>query len=427
MSKMLSLEGFLQRNIILNLLWFMTTISVYSFAPLMNITLIEYFAVTEQELSFISSALIMGFIVAAFLNSYFMNNHVNIVKILLISLSVFLISLSIEFYLLTFETINLKVLTIFRTIDGLSSFLVIVTINHVISTKILRNKLRVKIISLMSSSSYIIKTISPIIMSMLITVTKEPSIIFLIAIILTIVSIYVIYVYKKYIYIKYTRILLKTVGSKKRKSLEEIKNYFKKEDSSSYYYRIYYLITEFCHNILRSNYDLIMPAALLLKYNLSLTQSTFLISLMVVGQSIQFLLSLVLKYLKIEFFYIIHLFAHLLIFILFFEYEINNMLLLGVLFLALGVSRAIFQIWKYEFGMKLISKKITLQNHNFISGTLSEFAHLLSYGLVGLLIFIPGQYENFKIFSISVIIFLMIMEIFKFLIERKNKLISIRD
>jgi len=424
MSKMLSLEGFLQRNIILNLLWFMTTISVYSFAPLMNITLIEYFAVTEQELSFISSALIMGFIVAAFLNSYFMNNHVNIVKILLISLSVFLISLSIEFYLLTFETINLKVLTIFRTIDGLSSFLVIVTINHVISTKILRNKLRVKIISLMSSSSYIIKTISPIIMSMLITVTKEPSIIFLIAIILTIILIYVIYVYKKYIYIKYTRIL---VGSKKRKSLEEIKNYFKKEDSSRYYYRIYYLITEFCHNILRSNYDLIMPAALLLKYNLSLTQSTFLISLMVVGQSIQFLLSLVLKYLKIEFFYIIHLFAHLLIFILFFEYEINNMLLLGVLFLALGVSRAMFQIWKYEIGMKLISKKITLQNHNFISGTLSEFAHLLSYGLVGLLIFIPGQYENFKIFSISVIIFLMIMEIFKFLIERKNKLISIRD
>jgi len=146
-----------------------------------------------------------------------------------------------------------------------------------------------------------------------------------------------------------------------------------------------------------------------------------------VGQSIQFLLSLVLKYLKIEFFYIIHLFAHLLIFILFFEYEINNMLLLGVLFLALGVSRAIFQIWKYEFGMKLISKKITLQNHNFLSGTLSEFAHLLSYGLVGLLIFIPGQYENFKIFLISVIIFLMIMEIFKFLIERKNKLISIRD
>lgn len=407
MANFLSLNGFLQRNVLLSLLWMFVTIGIYSFAPIINITLIKYFNINEQELSLISTSLIIGFIGANYLNSYFMNNHVNIVKILLYSLIVFLISISVEFYLFTNTKIDLNILILFRLLDGLSSYLFMTTIGHIISTKILKNKIRIKITSLMSTSNYIIKTLIPFFISGLIVFTQKPSILFLLAILCTIITIYLLIVYRRYIYFKYTRILLTITGTKKRNTKEEIKKYIDTTNLKEYIKRIYYLFMVINHNLLRSSYDLILPVMLIINYKLTLIESTFLISIMVVGQAMQFLTSFILKKINLIYFNYIHLVLHLSVLVILFKFEINNMMILSIIFLLLGISRSMYAIWDYEYGMRLINKEITIQNHNFISKTIGELGHLISYVAVTALVLTKGDYTNIGIYYIILPVFMI--------------------
>lgn len=397
MRDIFNIGGYLKRNINLNIVWLLTTIAIYSYAPLINTVLIEYYNMTEDKLSFLSGFFIFGFLFAFYLNNFFMNNHYNIVKILMVSNIGLLLCLIAEVLVFSADAFSFNSFVVLRVLDGFFGFLVSTTVVHIISSKILRNEFRIKITSLMSTVGYIVKTLMPILVSLLIVTTSTPAILFGVGIVLTSLSALIIYSNRKFLYFKYTRVLLNNTGSKKRNTMNEVGKFYDRR-VAGFYHRIYYLVVNGIHNIVRSAYDLVIPASLLINYNYNLAEVAVLISFMMVGQAMQFKIQFTLKIVDVEILYLAHLLISFVVIIsIFWWWEINYVFMMFMFFL-LGVSRSAYAIWTTDFGMKLISKDITLQNLQFINGLASEGSHLLGYGIVILLITNSGDYTLISLF-----------------------------
>ncbi len=412
MKEIFNLNGFLGRNKLLMSIWLICVVAVFSYVPLISTILIDFFGLTEEKISFLAIIYILGFIFATYLNSYFMNNHINIIKILTWTGTVLLISLLGEAYLMSRDVFNFNIFIMLRSVDAAASYLITITISHIIATKILYNTIRTKISSLNTSVSYAIKALAPILVSSIVVFYDSPLAIYIFPIIFIILMMTLLLLNQKKVYRKYTRILMRQVGVKKRKNKDEIKHYFSKS-SDGLINRIYYLVVNFLHNILRSNYDLILPAMLLLKYDLGVDKVAMLIALMVAGQSMQFKVHFLLKFLKRDQLYFIHICTHALVFIMIATAESYSIISLAIMFYLLGVSRSIYSIWYYDYGMNLINEKITIQNQKFVETLAVESGHLLSYVATMLLVLVPGSYDSINTFYLSVLILLLLLFLFR--------------
>jgi hypothetical protein len=415
MKKIFNLNGFINRNPSLTAVWLMATMAIFSFAPLVQTTLINYFGLTEDKLSFLSTVYIFGFLFASYLNNYFMNNHVNIIKITTYSATLFLLSILGELYLISQDRFAFDLFIIFRSIDAFSGYLLGLTLAHIISTKIITNPLRVKINSLQTTMSYIVKTLAPIAVASLIVFYDNPSFLYITPILLAIIIIITVMMKRKVIFRKYTRVLMIQVGTHKRKTFHEIKAYFD-FNVDKWWQRMYYLAANFLHNIVRSNYDLIMPASLLLNYNLDLSQVAIIISMMVLGQAMQFKIHFLIKVIPLEMLYVIHILFHIGLIATFFIIPNLSINELYMIFFLLGTSRSIYGIWHYNYGMDLINKKITIQNQKFINEFVAETGHLLGYVAVMLLMVTPGSYREISVFYAIMLFSLLVL----FFIKPKN-------
>jgi hypothetical protein len=159
-----------------------------------------------------------------------------------------------------------------------------------------------------------------------------------------------------------------------------------------------------------------MPASLLLNYNLDLSQVAIIISMMVLGQAMQFKIHFLIKVIPLEMLYVIHILFHIGLIATFFIIPNLSINELYMIFFLLGTSRSIYGIWHYNYGMDLINKKITIQNQKFINEFVAETGHLLGYVAVMLLMVTPGSYREISVFYAIMLFSLLVL----FFIKPKN-------
>jgi len=409
-------SGFFIRNKILLSLYFIIIFSVFSFVPLLNMLLIEYYYFSEKDIAYISSFAVIGFIFSSILNTHFWNIKVNFIKILniMISLSILVFtSLGLALYL----DLGTTILSIIRFLDGIITVIIISTIAHIWKFKLIKNPHKSDINSIITSINYIIKIVLPLIIAPLISFFILPELPFIITILALIFGLILLNIHKKMIYYKYMRYFYKE-GQKdiKKKNLGK--------DAYHFFFGNHRVIEKYIfisstiiQSLIRPFYDLVIPAILLLNYKYSLSESAILVSFMVIGQSLQYFTNIPLRKISLHYYQITQISLLTLVSFSILKLDLNLYLLSFLLF-SLGLIRSMFANWDFVYQTNLVDSKNSLQNVIFINRVLGETVHFFAYLSLPLFLCIEGDYSLYTIFFLSIMLFLILITIY--LEKKKN-------
>jgi hypothetical protein len=417
-------NSFFKKNLFINYIYVMMIISVATFAPILNTVLINEYKITNENLSMMQSFLLIGFLLSNIIHSRNINKNKNIINILIFSIILFLASIITETIFLKDKIMlneNFIYFCVLRMIDGFSSFIFVLTINHIISLKLLVNKYRDRINSIYVSINQVSRVLLPICVAYFLTTTTSSNL-FVISIIINI-SIVIVIIYKrKFLFIKLTKILKKNTKEKNLNITKEIKLFFSKDMNIQLYQRMYYLIVYgMLTSFVLSFSNLLLPLILVKKYGFDTAETTLILSVMIGSIGIQFLLTDLMKSYSLKHLLSLVFTLLLVVFFIFLTKETLTLIEAILIAIILGLSRVSKIIWEFSYRFKhIIKDHITLQNTNLVTSTTITILELGNYLIIPYLI-INNNFDEILELYIGVLFILLIIHLF-FSIYAKKKI-----
>lgn len=397
-------------------------LSIFFSTVILPSILIKEYNFSSTIISISGFVLAFSFLIGTFLSKELLKRKYNyfiFLRYLIIS-TIFLYFL---FYLFMQFHISKNfqwLLIIFKIAEGIVIALFNHTINHLFFTKLLSNNRNIEIKGTQNTFYYIIKASGPLLGGIFV-VAYGSSQIFLVSIFLAIISLFILEFnsstllkshWKDTFHIlakNQKRLILKKITLKRLKFNKDF--IFKTEVTKKFY------LATFIHNNLRFYYDFYFIIFLTLFLHISYIQSGFLVSLLIIGQSVQFISGILIKKINESFketYFVdsswliysfpISLFSFL-IYLNIYNIEITYMvyIILSLLTFLTGFSRAMFASFsdKYLFEITNGDRK-HLSEYNAIYYILGDIGNLSGYIIGGILVFIG--YKSILIYLIVLLL-----------------------
>lgn len=420
------MNKFFKDNIILIIINILIITAIFSYKIIINPILINEYNFKETVLNIGNIGFCIGWIIGILFFNELFKYKINFFKVSYILFIIQTILLLLEFTIIIMNNYNEYIQFIYiplRTIEGFVNHIIISIISSLLTYKMIIIKNNSSINGILSSISYFIKFTMPII-GTIIVVDKFPLIIMLIPLIIYISLIYILKIKEKKILIKYHKYMLKNITKEKIKLKRINKNFIKETLNILKLYKTFlkekskektcFIISPILTGKIRIFYDFYL-ILMLINLNYSLKESTFILSMMMAGMSLQFIIGFIsekINYVKIQnigFIIIIILFIFLL-------KENKSYIEIVIISFILGFVRTFNWNWEH---------KIIIENYKKMNENIDKMKTILKLNIeIGTIIGYTTGIITFTLFSfegiiIEIIITLMILLIIS-LINLKN-------
>lgn len=425
------LSKFYLINTKLIILLLLNVIAIFTYKVTINATLSKYFGYSEEFLSTSNFVFAVGFMIGVLFAKIILNYRMlflNIVKLCFIGLFFTVIA---DFVIIYYNLPNILYL-INIVIEALLSSIAIYIIQYHIDIKLIKNDKKGLIQGLLTSKQYIIKFLFPIIASFIIENYHPLANLILPAFFYLYIVFYIIKINRYSLrkeYIKYERKLnLKTKKTFKWKSVSkriffnELKYTLSKKNFQEVFKKkkerkVLFVVRILIQNVFRPFYDLYMVLLLINIFKYSMTEATFLVSLMVFGQSLSIFTGMISDFFqKIKKYFLLQLIS-LFVFAIFLSlmllYSLGVLQLsynvLAILILIMGINRNFFGDY-YNREIFFYSKRESINNIKPLVNLLSELSHSLSYVLCSILFYFLGYIGILYVLIVLIVILVITMK-----------------
>lgn len=409
------MKKFFKRNafLILSNLLLLTAIFIYKIV--LTPVLIHNFNFMENVLNIGNIGFCFGWVLGIlFLNQIFKYKF-NFFKLGSLMFSIQATLIFIEFLLIIGNNYNQLCQWFYiplRTAEGFTNQIIISLITNLLTYKMITNEKNASINGIISSLSYLIKFIMPIIGTILILPTF-PLTIMIIPLMIYFYLFFMFNIKEKMLLRDYHKYMLKKIINKKEKfkkiDFNFIKNtfniyflwtsFFKEKNDK----KIYFIIISFINGKIRVFYDFYL-ILMLISFNFSLKESTFVLSMMMAGMSLHFIIGFIsekINYIKLQTTGFISL---LCIFIYIFLKEIPSYTDMIIISFLMGFLRTFNWNWDHKF---------IVENYKKLNQNLDEFKTLLKLNIeTGTIIGYSTGIFVFSLFSFKGIIIECIIGLF---------------
>ena len=408
------MKNYIQENKILILVQILMHIAVWTYSSIALLILSKYYLYTDAELSIIQNSFIIGIILSSAYQNINLNKRIKYNKTLLYSMLFTPFVLILKFIWTEYD-FNHYAFAFLHLLEGVGYGLMSVIVGHFIKNILLNNKKNGNIYSYIVSSTYLIKTLVPIIISYYFIVKGHENYIFLYGTFLFLLNATLILVTHKHIFKKYQRLITrqKNTGNIKKnitfkESLLHIVSFLK--DKNDRKYKIHYIYSLFANNMLRPFYDLYAGLLLINYYNFTLTETITVFSFMVLGQASQFMIGSLSDKIQLYKVGLIGMIIKILTFTIFFY--LPDVFTFGVvpyiLFYVLGFSRTFYAAYDYKLNNNLIKKGYTVNNISFVQMFAGEIGHYFSYALFATFLMFGFNIHDLTYIAYTIAIFILI-------------------
>lgn len=399
---------FVKNNKLIITIQYLYFIGLWTYATIFPLILNKHFSFSTAELSMFQNIYILFMAIGFAFASIYIGKKASYIKIF--SNSIFLLPiLMIMNYLCIHFNINHLCLFFIRFLEGLSTGIFLSVISFIIRLELLDYQKNGQINSYMFSLGYLIKFLVPIISINYFATKGNEENIFIFATIFYSIMTLILFKYKRFLFYKYQSKISKHNKDKKllnfMDSLKFNFLFFKKNEYFSL--KMFFLSILFSRNSLRPFFDLYLGLFLINTTNKSLTEITFLISLIIIGQSSQIFTGKLSDKINLYYFNLIQLIGLIIVYILLININSFNNLTIYIIFYLFGFFRSMYANYDYKAINYIIEKgNFQINQINFVNNVYGEFIHYLSYLIYGiLLLFISIKsliYVPLFIFFISI-------------------------
>lgn len=417
------MQKYIQENKILIVIQIMMHIAVWTYSSIGLLILSKYYLYTDAELSIIQNSFIIGIILSSAYQNINLNKRIKYNKTLLYSMLFTPIVLILKFIWTEFD-FNHYAFSVLHLLEGVGYGLMSVIVGHFIKNILLNNHKNGSIYSYIVSSTYLIKTLIPIIVSYYFIIENHENYIFLYGAGLFILNAFIIFWKRKNIFNRYQRLITKqkNTGNVKKnitfkESLLHIALFLK--DKNDRKYKIHYIYSLFANNMLRPFYDLYAGLLLINYYNFTLTETITVFSFMVLGQASQFMIGSLSDKIHLYKVGLIGMSIKITMFTIFFY--LPDIFTYGILpyalFYILGFSRTFYAAYDYKLNNNLIKKGYTVNNISFVQMFFGETGHYFSYAIFAIFLMF-----GFSIHDLTYVAYTIALSIFTItlIFDRKN-------
>lgn len=399
---------FVKQNKIIIVLQYLFFIGLWTYATIIPLILYKNFGFSTAELSLFQNIYILFMAVGFAIASFYIGKRVSYIKIF--SNSIFLLPiLMILNYLCIHFDINHLFLFLIRILEGLSTGIFFSVITFLIRLELLDYKKNGQINSYMFSFGYVLKFLIPLISIKYFAITGNEENIFIFATIFYGIMTLILFKFKRKLFYKYQSKISR--HNKNKQVLNFIDNFkfnflfFKRNENFSL--KMFFLSILFSRNTLRPFFDLYLGLFLINTTNKSLTETTFLISLIIIGQSSQVFTGKISDKMNLYYFNLIQLVGTLITYYLLINIEYFQDFIVYIIFYFFGFFRSMYANYDYKAINYIIKKgNFQINQINFINNVYGEFIHYISYLIYGiLLLFISIKsliYIPFIVFILSI-------------------------
>jgi len=424
------LYSYISNNKTLILIQILMHIATWTYSSITMLMLSKYYSYTDSELSIIQNSFIIGIILSSAFQNINLNKRVKYNHVLLYSMFILPIILLLKF---TWTELDLNHFgfSILHFGEGIGYGLISVIVGHFIKNILLNNKKNGHIYSYIVSSTYIIKTVVPLVISYFFIFEGHENYIFLYGFIIFFVNFLIIYKKRRNIFDKYQRLITRQKKSGNIKNnitfKESLNNiYYFLRDEKDRRFKIHYIYAVASHNLLRPYYDLYSGLLLINYYSFSLTKTVAITSFMVLGQASQFIIGSLSDKIKIYLLGSIGMILKILMFGIFFY--IPDLFSYGIMpyiiFYLLGFSRTFYAAYDYKLNNNLIKKGYTVNDIGFIQMFSGEVFHYISYAFFAILLIFGFNIHDLTYITIFIAFFILIS---MFTFDRNNFNINNKD
>jgi hypothetical protein len=308
------LNKFLKENIILIIINILIVTAIFSYKIIINPILINEYNFKETVLNIGNIGFCLGWIIGILFFNELFKHKFNFIKLSYTLFNIQTILLLVEFTIIIMNNYNDYIQFIYiplRTIEGFINHIIISIISSLLTYKMINIKKNSSINGILSSISYFIKFVMPIIAAVII-VDNFPLTIMIIPLIIYISLIYLLKIKEKKILITYHKYMLKNITKEKIKLKKINKNFIKETLNILKLYKtfikeknkekIYFIIIPILTGKIRVFYDFYL-ILMLINFNYSLKESTFVLSMMMAGMSLHFITGFIsekINYIKLQ-------------------------------------------------------------------------------------------------------------------------------
>jgi hypothetical protein len=402
------LKIFVKNNKLIITIQYLYFIGLWTYATILPLILNKHFDFSTAELSLFQNIYILFMAIGFAFASIYIGKKASYIK--MFSNSIFLLPiLMILNYLCIHFDINHLCLFFIRSLEGLSTGIFLSVISFIIRLELLDYQKNGQINSYMFSLGYLIKFLVPIISINYFATKGHEENIFIYATIFYSIMTLILFKYKRLLFYKYqSKISRHNKDKKSLKFMDSLKFNFLFFKKSEYFsLKMFFLSILFSRNSLRPFFDLYLGLFLINTTDKSLTEITFLVSLIIIGQSSQIFTGKLSDKINLYYFNLIQLIGSIIVYILLINIDSFNGLVIYIIFYLFGFFRSMYANYDYKAINYIIEKgNFQINQINFVNNVYGEFIHYLSYLIYGtLLIFISIKsliYVPLFIFFISI-------------------------
>jgi len=392
------------------MLLILNSFAVFSYKITLAPTLSKYFGFSEEFLSNANIFFVLGFMIGIYLSKLILSYKINFIKKISIAIVISILTVFVDIAVIHWD-LNKILFLANRFIEGTASSIAFYIMNYYVDIKLIKNDKKGFIKGLISSKLYAIKFIAPIAGSLVIQYYNPLGSLILpiIAYIMILIIIYNSYKDMLKEYIRYEYKINKSYNNleklKRQSKLHlfiKFKNFFSKEEIKSVYIKkkkrkIGFTVRLFLQNIIRPLYDLYFMLIFVNVFMMEITQATFLVSLMIIGQSLSFMTGYLGDWFESKKkYYLYHYLAngYLMIFITLLILSVQGIIEIPyfvyiVLMLLFGLNRNIYNDY-YNREIFFYSRTESLNNTRAFFSLFGEFSHALGYLFTSLIFYFYG-------------------------------------